>query len=140
MKNKTIAVWATLIGGTIGLQRIYLTGRFDGWARLSIVPSALGLYGVYRARTLGLDDTLSWVLIPFFGFSFSACAIAGLRYGLMTAPEWNKRFNPGADDEAPSGQSQWLTVLGLASTLFIGATVMISTLAFCFQRYFEFTA
>jgi hypothetical protein len=140
MKNKTIAVWATLIGGTIGLQRIYLTGRFDGWARLAIVPSALGLYGVYRARTLGLDDTLSWVLIPFFGFSFSACAIAGLRYGLMTAPEWNKRFNPGADDEAPSGQSQWLTVLGLASTLFIGATVLISTLAFCFQRYFEFTA
>jgi len=140
MKNKTIAVWATLIGGTIGLQRIYLTGRFDGWARLAIVPSALGLYGVYRARTLGLDDPLSWVLIPFFGFSFSACAIAGLRYGLMTAPEWNNRFNPAADDEAASGQSQWLTVLGLASTLFIGATVMISTLAFCFQRYFEFTA
>ncbi len=140
MKNKTIAVWATLIGGTIGLQRIYLTGRFDGWARLAVVPTALGLYGVYRARTLGLDDPLSWVLIPLFGFSFSACAIAGLRYGLMTAPEWNRRFNPGADEEAASGQSQWLTVLGLASTLFIGATVLISTLAFCFQRYFEFTA
>ena len=140
MKNKTIAVWATLIGGTIGLQRIYLTGRFDGWARLAVVPTALGLYGVYRARTLGLDDPLSWVLIPFFGFSFSACAIAGLRYGLMPAPEWNRRFNPGADEEAPCGQSQWLTVLGLASTLFIGATILISTLAFCFQRYFEFTA
>jgi hypothetical protein len=140
MKNKTIAVWATLIGGSIGLQRIYLTGRYDRWAILTAVPSALGLYGVYRARSLGLDDPLSWVLIPLFGFSFAACAIAGLRYGLMTAPEWNKRFNPGADEEAASGQSQWLTVLGLASTLFIGATVLISTLAFCFQRYFEFTA
>lgn len=140
MKNKTIAVWATLVTGTLGLQRIYLTGRYDTWAGLALVPTLLGLYGVQRARSLGLDDTLSWVLIPLFGFAFAACAIAALRYGLMDAPTWNRRFNPGADEENSAGQTGWFTVIGLASSLFIGATVLISTLAFSFQRYFEFTA
>lgn len=140
MKNKTIAVWATLITGPMGLQRIYLTGRYDAWAFLTLLPSLLGLYGVQRARSLGLDDAASWVLIPLFGFAFAACAIAALRYGLMDAPTWNQRFNPSANEEDRAGQTRWMTVLGLASALFIGATVLISTLAFSFQRYFEFTA
>lgn len=140
MKNKTIALWATLIGGPLGLQRIYLTGRYDGWARLAPLPTLLGLYGVQRARTLGLDDTVSWVLIPLVGFTFSACAIVALRYGLMDAPSWNLRFNPGADEEDRAGQTGWMTVFGLATALFVGATVLISTLAFSFQRFFEFTA
>ncbi len=140
MKNKTIAVWATLITGPLGLQRVYLTGRYDVWAGLAAAPALLGLYGVHRARSLGLDDTLSWILIPLFGFVFAACAVAALRYGLMDAPSWNRHFNPGADEEDGAGQTRWLTVIGLASSLFIGATVLISTLAFCFQRYFEFTA
>jgi hypothetical protein len=140
MKNKTIAVWATLVTGPLGLQRIYINGRYDAWAGLALVPTLLGSYGVLRARTLGLDDPLSWVLIPLFGFVFSGCAIAALRYGLMDAPTWNHRFNPGADEEHRAGQSGWFTVIGLASSLFIGATVLIATLAFSFQRYFEFTA
>ena len=140
MKNKTIAVWVTLVTGPLGLQRLYLTGRYDAWGGLALASTLLGLYGVQRARTLGLDDTLSWMLIPLFGFAFAACAIAALRYGLMDAPSWNRRFNPEADGETSAGQTGWLTVIGLASSLFIGATVLTSTLAFSFQRYFEFTA
>jgi len=140
MKNKTIALWATLIGGPLGLQRVYLTGRYDAWAWVTPLPTLLGLYGVQRARTLGLDDTVSWVLIPLLGFTFAACAIAALRYGLMDTPSWNLRFNPGADKENRAGQTGWVTVFGLATALFVGATVLISTLAFSFQRYFEFTA
>ena len=140
MKNKTIAVWATLVTGPLGLQLLYLTGRYDVWGGLALASTLVGLYGVQRARTLGLDDTLSWMLIPLFGFAFAACAIAALRYGLMDAPSWNRRFNPEADEETSAGQTGWFTVIGLASSLFIGATVLISTLAFSFQRYFEFTA
>jgi len=140
MKNKTIAVWATLLTGPIGLQRIYLTGRYDFWAGLAAVPTLVGLYGVHRARSLGLDDPASWVLIPLFGFAFAACAIAALRYGLMDAATWNHQFNPDAEEDAGAGQTGWFTVIGLACSLFIGATVLISTLAFSFQRYFEFTA
>jgi hypothetical protein len=139
MKNKTIAVWATLITGPLGLQRLYLRGRYDAWAFLTLLPSVLGMYGVQRARSLGMDDTASWVLIPLFGFTFASCAIAALRYGLMETADWNNRFNPGADSQDAAGQTGWSTIIGLASALFIGATVLISTLAFSFQRYFEFT-
>lgn len=140
MKNKTIAVWTTLIAGPLGLQRVYLCGRYDAWAFGTLLPSLLGLYGVQRARSLGLDDTVSWVLIPFFGFTFAACAIVALRYGLMDTSTWNQRFNPSAQEDAAAGETGWLTVIGLATALFVGATVLISTLAFSFQRYFEFTA
>ncbi|MDH4482794.1 MAG: hypothetical protein QE279_08800 [Rhodoferax sp.] len=140
MKNKTIALWATFIGGPLGLQRIYLTGRYDSWAWITPIPTLLGLYGVQRARAIGLDDPLSWILIPMLGFTFSGCAIAALRYGLMDAQTWNLRFNPGADEQHQAGQTHWMTVFGLASALFIGATVLIATIAFSFQRYFEFTA
>lgn len=140
MKNKTVSVWATLILGPLGLQRVYLTGRYDAWSWIALLPTVLGLYGIQRARSLGLDDQASWVLIPLFGFTFAACSIAALRYGLMDAARWNLRFNPGLDAENRVGQTGWMTVFGLASALFIGATVLISTLAFSFQRYFEFTA
>lgn len=137
MKNKTIAVWLTLITGPIGLQRVYLTGHFDAWSWFAIFPSALGAYGVMRARTIGLDDHLSWLLIPFLGFCVAACALAAIVYGLTDAQRWNQKFNPLVDEEDESGQTHWLTVIGLASSLFIGTTALMATLAFSFQRYFE---
>ena len=137
MKNKTIAVWLTLITGPIGLQRVYLAGRFDAWSWLALVPSASGAFGVMRARAIGLDDQLSWLLIPFLGFCIAACALAAIVYGLTDALRWNQKFNPLADEEDESGQTHWLTVIGLASSLFIGTTALMATLAFSFQRYFE---
>ena len=62
MKNKTLAVWLTLVLGPLGLHRRYLLGRFDALALALPVPTLLGLYGVLRARSLGVDDTLSCLL------------------------------------------------------------------------------
>ena len=140
MKNKTFTVWLTLLLGSLGLQRIYLVGRFDRWAWLILLPTAVGWYGVVRARTLGLDDLWSWVLIPFGGFALAASALVAIRYGLMDAPAWNARFNPQAEPEDAAGQTQGLTVLGLGASLMLGTTVLMATIAFSFQRYFEFTA
>ena len=140
MKNKTLAVWLHLFVGTLGLQRIYLTGRYDRWGWIALLPTALGWYGIVRARTLGLEDLWSWVLIPIGGFTMAGCAFVGIYYGLMDAPTWNARFNPQADAECEAGQSNGLTVLGLGATLMLGTTVLMSTIAFSFQRYFEFTA
>jgi len=42
MKNKTLAVWLTLLLGSLGLQRLYLTGRYDRWAWLILMPSLVG--------------------------------------------------------------------------------------------------
>ena len=140
MKNKTFTVWLTLLLGSLGLQRIYLVGRFDRWAWLILLPTAVGWYGVMRARTLGLDDLWSWILIPSGGFALAASALVAIRYGLMDAPAWNARFNPQAEPEDAAGQTQGLTVLGLGASLMVGTTVLMATIAFSFQRYFEFTA
>jgi hypothetical protein len=140
MKNKTFTVWLTLLLGSLGLQRLYLVGRFDRWAWLILLPTAVGWYGVVRARTLGLDDLWSWILIPLGGFALAASALVAIRYGLMDAPAWNARFNPQAEPEDAAGQTQGLTVLGLGASLMLGTTVLMATIAFSFQRYFEFTA
>ena len=115
-------------------------GRFDRWAWLILLPTAAGWYGVVRARTLGLDDLWSWILIPLGGFALAASALVAIRYGLMDAPAWNARFNPQAEPEDAAGQTQGLTVLGLGASLMVGTTVLMATIAFSFQRYFEFTA
>jgi hypothetical protein len=140
MKNKTFTVWLTLLLGSLGLQRIYLVGRFDRWAWLIFLPTAVGWYGVMRARTLGLDDLWSWILIPLGGFALATSALVAIRYGLMDAPAWNARFNPQAEPEDAAGQTQGLTVLGLGASLMLGTTALMATIAFSFQRYFEFTA
>jgi hypothetical protein len=140
MKNKTVAVWITLIAGPLGLSRVYVKGKIDaiGWAL--IVPTLLGLYGVQRARSIGLDDPLSWVLVPLLGFSMAACALTAIVYGLMDAPKWNGLYNPNEVSDSPAGKTGWLTIFGVALSLFAGATILLSTIAFSFERYFEFQA
>lgn len=138
MKNKTLAVWLTMFLGPTGLHRVYLFGKFDGISSALLVPSVIGFYGVSRAQELGVNDQISWLLIPFVGFTMAACALTAIVYGLMDADEWNRRFNPDQAAEASAGQSSWLTVLGLAVSLLLGATVLISSIAFSFQRYFEY--
>lgn len=138
MKNKTLATWLTFVGGPFGLHRFYLFGTADRWAWLLPVPTLMGLYGVLRARTLGLDDPWSWVLIPLLGFTIASCAVNALVYGLMATDTWNKRFNPGSPTDADCGQTNWLTIGALAASLMVGATVLLASIAFSFQHYFEY--
>lgn len=138
MKNKTFAVWLTFFGGPLGLHRFYLHGLGDllGWALP--IPTALGIYGIQRVGQLGQDDHLSWVLIPLLGFTIAGCALTAIVYGLMAPEKWNARFNPNADSEAAAGRTNWLTVFGLATALMIGTAVLMASIAFSFQRYFEY--
>ena len=138
MKNKTFAVWLTLLTGPLGLHRLYLHRRYGiaGW--LVLLASLVGVYGVLRARQLGVDDQLSWLLIPFLGFALAGCTLQAIVYGLTDTEKWNQRFNPALPLDAPAGQTQWLTVAGLVTSLFLGTTVLMASVAFSFQRYFEF--
>ncbi|MFM1980102.1 MAG: hypothetical protein RLZ68_1367 [Pseudomonadota bacterium] len=140
MKNKTTAVWITLLTGPLGLSRMYVKGKIDviGWAL--IVPTLLGLYGVLRARSIGLDDPISWILIPLLGLSIAACALTAIVYGLMDTSKWNSLYNPSEASESPLGRTGWLTIFGVALSLFAGAIILLSTIAFGFERYFEFQA
>lgn len=138
MKNKTLATWLAFAGGPLGLHRVYLFGLADRLAWLLPIPTLVGLYGVYRARSLGLDDPWSWVLIPLLGFTIAGCTVNALVYGLMATDKWNQRFNPGAPPDAASGQTNWFTVGALVTSLLVGTTVLMASLAFSFQHYFEY--
>jgi hypothetical protein len=138
MKNKTIATWLTFWGGPLGLHRFYLKGLGDMLGWLLPIPTALGFYGLERVQQLGLDDTLSWLLIPFLGFTIAGCALNAIVYGLMPPEKWNAKFNPQAHPEAKPGQTNWATIGGIAIALLIGTAVLMSSLAFSFQRYFEY--
>lgn len=138
MKNKTLAAWLAFLGGPLGLHRFYLKGWGDwlGWTLWA--PTLLGLWGLERVQALGLDDTLSWVLLPVMGFNIAGCALCAIVYGLMTPEKWNRRHNPGMALDAPAGRTHWGTITVLAAALLIGTGVLMASLVYSFQRYFEY--
>ena len=138
MKNKTLAAWLAFVGGPLGLHRFYLHGIADAIGWLLPIPTALGLYGIERVQRNGLDDAWSWVLIPMLGFTIAGCALTAIVYGLMTREKWNARFNASAPDDAPAGGTNWFTIGAVVISLLVGTTVLMASIAYSFQRYFEY--
>ncbi|QEA12329.1 TM2 domain-containing protein [Comamonas flocculans] len=138
MKSKTLATWLAFLGGPLGLHRFYLHGPGDWLGWLLPVPTALGLFGVERIRQLGVDDQLSWVLVPLLGLVIAACALTAIVYGLAPQEKWNARHNPGAPAEHPAGRTYWLTVFGVAAALLVGAAVLMATIAFGFEHFWQY--
>jgi hypothetical protein len=137
-KNKTLAAWLTFIGGPMGLHRFYLHGIFDWIGWLLPIPTALGFYGIGRIEQFGQDDQLSWLLVPLLGFVIAGCALMAIIYALTPPEKWNAKFNPSLAQEAAPGQTNWLTVGAIVVSLMFGAAVLMASIAFSFQRYFEF--
>jgi hypothetical protein len=137
-KNKTLAAWLSFLGGPLGLHRFYLFGLGDllGW--LLPIPTALGIYGLQRVQAFGLDDQWSWVLIPLLGFTDAGCALNAIVTGLTAEEVWNEKFNPKQNQGNGSGKTQWLTVAAVVCSLLIGTSVLLASIAFSFQRYFEY--
>ncbi len=136
-KNKTAAAWLAFLGGQLGLHRLYLFGWRDLLAWLHPLVAALGWWGLERVRVYGQDDQLAWALIPLLGFTLAGTALTAIYYGLMPTEKWNARHNPNAP-EAAAGQSNWLTVGAVVLALLVGTIALMSSLAFSFQRYFEY--
>ena len=132
MKHKAAATWLALTTGVFGGHRFYLYGLTDRWAWLFPLPTLLGLLGLRRMEQLGQDDRLAWLLIPLLGVTVVAALVGGIVYGLTPDERWNARFNPGAP-----ARSGWLAVIGVVASVFIGGTVLMATIAFSAQRYFE---
>lgn len=135
-KNKTLAAWLAFIAGQLGLHRLYLFGWRDAWAWLHPIIAALGWWGVERVRSHGQDDHLAWVLIPLLGFTLAGTALTAIYYGLMPAEKWNARHNPSTADAA--GNTGWLTIAAVVLALLFGTIALMSSIAFSFQRYFEY--
>jgi hypothetical protein len=135
-RSKTLATWSALLGGAFGLHRFYLYGKTDPLGWLLPVPTLLGLYGVLRAREIGLDDQWSWALIPLLGLVLAGTMLTAIVYGLTSDEKWNARFNPRGNAQ----RSGWPVIIGVLLALSLGATALMATIAFGAQRYFEFRA
>ncbi len=138
MKNKTLAAWLAFLGGPLGLHRFYLFGFGDMLGWLLPVPTALGVYGLQRVQQWGQDDQLSWLLIPLLGFTIAGCALCAIVYGLMAPEKWNARFNQTAAADAAPGRTNWFTVFAVALSLLVGTAVLMASIAFSLQRYYEY--
>lgn len=137
-KNKTLAVWLALLGGTLGLHRFYLRGLGDWIGWLHPVPAALGWWGVERVLTYGQDDKLSWLLIPLLGMTVAVSCLTAIVYALSDREKWNRWFNPELPPDAVAGATNWLTICAVVAALLMGTVAFMGSLAFGFQRYFEY--
>lgn len=131
-KNKTLATWLALLGGSLGAHRFYLHGKGDllGW--LHPLPTLAGLAGALRMRNLGQDDHVAWLLIPLLGLMLAQAMLSAIVLGLTPDERWAQRYRQ------PLQPSGWGAVLGVIAALLLGGAVLMGTLAFGGQKYFEF--
>ncbi|MES2091651.1 MAG: hypothetical protein V4532_16995 [Pseudomonadota bacterium] len=137
-KSKTLATWITLLGGPMGMHRFYLYGFSDWLGWLHPIPTLLGAWGISRVNDLGQDDQLAWLLLPLLGFMVASTMLQAIVYGLMSDDKWHAKFNPTLQDNAQAPSSGWTAIIGVVLALLIGATVLMATIAFSGQRYFEY--
>ncbi len=132
-RSKSLATWIAVLGGTFGLHRFYLHGWRDWKGWLYPLPTVLGLAGVQRMNAFGQDDRAAWVLIPLLGLAISAAMLTAIVYGLTPDEQWAARHNPGQAVRSTG----WLPVLGAITALLLGASVLMGTVAFGMQHFFE---
>lgn len=132
-KSKTVATWLAVLAGTVGAHRFYLHGWRDllGW--LHPLPTVLGLIGALRMSNLGVDDRLSWLLVPLLGGMISWAMLSAIVMGLTSDERWAKRFDPQGEPRATG----WGPVLGVITALLVGGAVLMGSIAFAGQKFFE---
>jgi hypothetical protein len=133
-RSKTVATWLAIAGGTLGLHRFYLHGWSDKLGWLHPPPTLIGLVGVLRMRNLGQDDHLAWVLIPLLGLMITQAMLCAIVYGLTPDERWAARHDPGQ----PPVPTRWAPVLGVIAALLVGGAVLMGTIAFSGQKFFEY--
>lgn len=132
-RSKAIATWLAVAVGTLGVHRWYLRGGRDVLAWLHLPLALLGLYGVLRMRWLGQDDRLSWLLVPLLGLLISQAMLVAIVWGLTPDERWDTTHNPGH----PVRATGWAPVLGVILALLVGGAVLMGTIAYAGQRFFE---
>ena len=135
-KSKTLATWLALLAGPLGAHRFYLYGWRDKLAWLHPLPTLLGLGGAIRMNNLGQDDHAAWLLIPVLGVMLVIGMLATITTGLTPDEHWAQRHNPGR----PVRATGWAPVIAMVIALLVGGTVLMGTIAFGGQKFFEYQA
>jgi hypothetical protein len=134
-RSKSATTWLGVVGGALGAHGFYLHGRRDGWAWLHVPPTLAGAYGAWRMRTFGQDDALATLLVPLLGLMITVGMVGAIVAALTPDERWDARYNPGQASRA----TRWVPVLGAIAALLLGGAVLMSTIAFSGQRYFEWS-
>jgi hypothetical protein len=132
-RSKTIAAWLALLLGVFGLHRFYLHGLADWKGWLHPLPTALGLLGLQRLDTLGQDDRLAWLLLPVLGLMISVAMLSAIVIALTPDERWDERHNP----QQPGPGTAWGPVLAAILALLLGGAVLMGTIAYSGQKFFE---
>jgi hypothetical protein len=149
--SKSLATWIAVIGGSIGLHHFYLHGLRSRWGWLYPIPTIVGIVGAVRMRNLGVDDRLSWALVPWLGLTISVGMLCAIVIGLTTDAKWARLYagDPSRpvvqatreeDDESPPPgmvHTGWAPVLGVILALMIGGGVLMGTIAFSVEKSFD---
>jgi hypothetical protein len=136
-RSKTLTAWLTLLLGAAGAHRWYLHGLRDLWAWLFLLPTVAGAFGVLRMRNIGMDDTLGWLLAPLLGLSLSAAMLCAIVYALTPDDKWAARYNPGHIANGATVATGWGAVMAAIVGLLLGGAVLMGTVAFAGQMFFE---
>jgi hypothetical protein len=150
VRSKTAATWIAVLGGSLGLHHFYLRGWRSAWGWLYPIPTLVGLAGAVRMRNLGVDDHLSWALIPWLGLTISVAMLCAIVIGLTTDAKWARLYagdptkpvvqaTREEDEESPPPgivHTGWAPVLGVVLALMIGGGVLMGTIAFTVERLF----
>lgn len=124
-KNKTLATALALTLGALGAHRFYLHGGVDRVGLLHI--SSLPIAGLVFSNADGMHPF--YALLPLLLSGIIAC-IAALVIGLTPDDKWDARFNAGT---ATPSRSNWILAVLLVTTLLVGATMLIATIARLFD-------
>ena len=119
--------------GSLGWHRLYLRGLGDWLGWLHVLPTALGALGVHRLRTIGQDDPLAWILVPLLGLMISQAMLTAISYALTPDERWDRRHNPGR----PVRLTSWGPVIAAVLALLLGGAVLMGTIAYSGQKFFE---
>ena len=132
-KSKTLAAWTAVLLGPLGVHRFYVHGARNllGW--LHLPPTLAGLVGAWRMQTLGQDDLAATWLVPLLGVMISQALFTAILWGLMPDARWDQRHN-GGQASAPAG---WGAVLAVILALMVGGAVLMGTIAYSVQHFFE---
>jgi hypothetical protein len=125
-RHKALAAVLASLTGAVGLNRLYL-GQSFWWLPLGVTLVALPLI-------LGVEN---WYQTPAF-FVLMVPVVAGfiqaLVIALMPDERFDARFNAA---HARRNHSGWDAVLVAIASLFVGAVVLMTTIALLTQTYFE---
>jgi hypothetical protein len=128
--------------GPLGLHRFYLHGLGDWKGWLLPIPSALGICMVSSASRNWARTTLGQLAAgaPAGLHHCRVCASRPSSMGLMTPEQWNAAIQPRR--QSPNATQRARPELAddrrqCVLSLLIGTTILMASIVFSFQRYFE---